>query len=81
MAKKKKTSKDKEKKEVKKPAQKMAKRHMIQFGVKNYIVGGAGLLSVLLGFVSLAKGSITLAPILLVLGYCVLMPVGILLKQ
>lgn len=38
---------------------------------------GGGLLCVIVGFVLLAQGSITAAPILLVLGYCVLIPVAI----
>jgi uncharacterized membrane protein HdeD (DUF308 family) len=51
------------------------------FGKKNWIVLGAGLVSIVLGFITLASGSITLAPILLVLGYCVLIPVGIMIKD
>jgi len=59
----------------KKPA-----RPQIALGKKNYIVMAAGLLTVIVGFVTLARGSITLAPLLLVLGYCVLIPVSLLLK-
>jgi uncharacterized membrane protein HdeD (DUF308 family) len=51
------------------------------FGKRNWIVLGAGLASIILGFIALASGSITLAPILLVLGYCVLIPVGIMIKD
>jgi len=36
--------------------------------------------NIVVGFITLASGSITLAPILLVLGYCVLIPVGLLVK-
>ena len=32
-----------------------------------------------IGFWLLSRGSITMAPLLLVLGYCVLIPIGILL--
>jgi len=32
------------------------------------------------GFIFLSRGSITLAPILLVLGYCVMVPVAIIYK-
>lgn len=49
------------------------------FGPKNYIIFGAGLLVIILGYISLASGSITLAPILLILGYCVLIPVSIII--
>ena len=47
---------------------------------KNYMIFGAGLVSVVLGFILLASGSIVLAPILLVLGYVVFFPLGLLLK-
>ena len=39
---------------------------------------GAALLSLLLGYVDLARGGETIAPILLVLGYVVLVPLAIL---
>ena len=39
---------------------------------------GLAALSLLLGYADLVRGGITLAPILLVLGYCVLIPVAIL---
>jgi len=51
------------------------------FGKMNMMLFGAGLASIILGFVTLASGSETLAPILLVLGYCVLVPVAILWKD
>jgi len=41
---------------------------------------GLGILSGVVGFILLASGSIVLAPILLVLGYLVFFPLGILLK-
>lgn len=39
---------------------------------------GLALLTLLLGYVDLARGGQTVAPILLVIGYCVLVPVAIL---
>ena len=39
---------------------------------------GAVLLALVAGYVDLARGGATLAPILLVIGYCVLIPVAIL---
>jgi hypothetical protein len=39
---------------------------------------GAAAAALLLGYVDLARGGITLAPILLVLGYIVLIPIAIL---
>ncbi len=46
-------------------------------GARNLIVIACGLALIVFGFMSLAAGSITLAPILLVAGYCVVIPVGI----
>lgn len=39
---------------------------------------GAATLVLALGYADLARGGVTLAPILLVLGYCVLVPLAIL---
>jgi uncharacterized membrane protein HdeD (DUF308 family) len=50
------------------------------FGPKNYAIFATGIISIILGYIFLSKGSITLAPILLVLGYCVIIPVAIMLK-
>ena len=55
-------------------------RYEWPFGPRNYYVFGAGLLVIILGYITLATGSITLAPILLILGYCVLIPVSILIS-
>jgi len=46
---------------------------------KNIGLFGAGLGSVVLGYVLLSQGSITAAPILLVAGYCVLIPLAFIL--
>jgi len=47
------------------------------FGPINYYLMGAALFFVIVGYIALSLGSITWAPILLVLGYCVLFPAGI----
>ena len=39
---------------------------------------GIGLAAIVLGFVLLAMNNITIAPLLLVLGYCVLVPLAFL---
>ena len=39
---------------------------------------GVGLAAIVLGFVLLAVNNITIAPVLLVLGYCVLVPLSFL---
>lgn len=49
----------------------------LPFGPKNYMLMGAALVAIIIGYFALSSGSITLAPILLVLGYCVLFPLGI----
>jgi hypothetical protein len=52
-------------------------RSRLRFGPKNYIILGAAVISLALGYWLLSKGSTTLAPVLLVLGYCVLFPAGL----
>jgi hypothetical protein len=51
------------------------------FNKRNYMILGVGLLFIILGFIFLALGDITLSPIFLVLGYCVVIPLGILLPK
>lgn len=52
----------------------------IAFGRKNYIIFAVAAAVILAGYVALSRGSITLAPILLLTGYVVLIPWGILAK-
>lgn len=49
----------------------------VRFSMSNWILLFAGLVSVLIGYVMLNQGSVDLAPALLVLGYVVLIPLGI----
>jgi hypothetical protein len=49
----------------------------LRFGRRNAAVLGAALAALAVGYALLAAGSTTLAPILLVLGYCVLFPLGL----
>lgn len=58
------------------PEQSLA-RSRLRFGPKNYAFLGAAVLSVAVGYWLLARGSTTVAPILLVLGYCVFFPMGL----
>jgi len=59
----------------------------LPFSKKNYQILGVGLLAIILGYVALSQqpwdGTMPLvvAPILLVLGYCVIIPIGILYRQ
>ncbi|MCK4252481.1 hypothetical protein KAX97_13615 [candidate division WOR-3 bacterium] len=74
MAKKRKKEKDKKKEQ----------KHEVlldtKFSKKNTMFFGIGLILLIIGFVLLAAGDITLAPILLAVGYLVFFPLGILLK-
>ena len=58
----------------------VATSDVIAFSARSYWLFGAGFASIIVGYVMLSKGSITLAPILLVAGYCALIPLAILLK-
>lgn len=68
-----------------------SKRKPIQeslpFTKLNYQILAGGLLAIVLGYVALAQPPwdgtmpLVIAPILLVLGYCVLIPVGILIRK
>jgi hypothetical protein len=51
----------------------------LQFSAINGILGISGVLTVALGYFLLSQGSITAAPLLLVLGYVVLLPLAIIL--
>ncbi|MCI0531288.1 MAG: DUF3098 domain-containing protein [candidate division Zixibacteria bacterium] len=65
-----------------KPTPKQPKtREPLPFGKRNYLWFGIALVTILIGYIFLGYGSITIAPILLVLGYCVLVPVAILIPS
>lgn len=49
----------------------------VRFSSRNWILLGAGLLAILAGYVTLSGGSTVAAPLLLVAGYAVLVPLGI----
>jgi len=49
----------------------------LKFTRVNAMLGAGGLLALTLGYWLLAQGSITAAPLLLVLGYVVLLPMAI----
>jgi hypothetical protein len=49
----------------------------LRFGRRNILFLGAALVALVAGYVLLAGGSTTVAPMLLVLGYCVLFPLGL----
>ena len=49
----------------------------LRFSAINALLLVAGLVSIIAGYALLARGSNVLAPVLLVLGYAVLIPIGI----
>lgn len=72
-----------------KPKDRVTKKRVgqISFGRENYIIFLIGILTLVLGYIFLAQGpadsfwSLTLAPILLVLSYCVIIPIAILYRR
>ena len=46
--------------------------------MRPFLFWGLAALTILAGFADLARGGETIAPILLVIGYCVLVPIAIL---
>ena len=60
--------------------------HSWSFGKINYLLFGIGLLVITIGYLVMAAGetesfqSVKLAPIILILGYCVFIPAAILIK-
>jgi hypothetical protein len=58
-----------------------ADHHEWPYGKKNYIMFAIAILVIVIGYITLSQGSITWAPILLVIGYCVLIPIALLLRN
>lgn len=54
-------------------------RSSVSFSAINGVLLAAGFASITLGYMLLAKGSNIAAPLLIVLGYAVLIPLGIIL--
>jgi hypothetical protein len=50
------------------------------WGLPNTVVLGLGIALLVGGYVALSKGSTTLAPVLLVLGYCGFIPTALLIR-
>jgi hypothetical protein len=50
------------------------------FSTINYILFAAGLIIITAGWFLLRAGSISLSPLMLILGYCVVIPAAIILK-
>ena len=52
----------------------------LRFGPVNFALLGGTVVALAAGYLMLAQGSTTTAPVLLVLGYCVLLPLGLILS-
>jgi len=63
------------------------KEQVFPLSGENFIIIGVGLLVIAAGYVAMLEGSVegflplVVAPILLVLGYCVIIPLGILYRK
>jgi len=74
---------------AKKEKQKTRKKskETIPFARENYIIFLIGILVIVLGYIFLAQGpadsfwSLTLAPILLVISYCIIIPISIIYRK
>jgi hypothetical protein len=51
-----------------------------RWGVLNSALLALGVAVLVVGYMSLVKGSLTLAPVLLVTGYCVMIPASLLVR-
>ena len=54
---------------------------LLRFSRTNYLFMAGGVLLAIVGFVLLRGGDISLAPLLLVVGYCALIPLGIIWRD
>ena len=59
----------------------------LPFERENYIIVGVGILTIILGYIALAQDGVegfmplTVAPILLLIGYCIIVPIGIMYRK
>jgi len=62
------------------PKKAVKEKYQLPFSKKNYILFAVGIAVIVIGYIALGMGSITLAPIFLVLGYCVIIPIAIIIN-
>lgn len=68
-------------------AKKKTKVEVFPLGPTNYKILFAGIAVIILGYILLGTGSwdgflaLTLAPVVLVIGYCVIIPIGIIYRK
>ena len=65
-----------EKKNKSRPAE---ERETVPFGTINYVLFAAGLLMITAGWFLLRAGHISISPVMLILGYCVVVPAAIIM--
>lgn len=71
----------------KREAKRRSKDDILPLGRDNFRIIGVGVLVILAGYLAMLEGSVegflplVVAPVLLVLGYCVIIPFGILYKK
>lgn len=80
-------------KPIRKPIRKSEQKHRslvnepLPLGRENYFILGAGILVIVAGYLAMLEGSVegflplVLSPILLVSGYCVVIPIGIMYRK
>jgi hypothetical protein len=51
------------------------------FTMVNYVLFAGGLLDIIIGWFLLRGGHITIAPLMLIAGYCVIIPLAIVLRK
>jgi len=56
------------------------KKHTLYLTQTNWIIFASGILSIVVGYIFLARESLTLSPMLLVLGYAVLIPISLVFR-
>ncbi len=66
-------------KKVKPKPRTRGRKNQVILGQRNVLLLMAGIIVVTIGYLLLGKGSITAAPVLLVVGYCVMIPLSIIL--
>ncbi|MCK4806330.1 MAG: hypothetical protein KAT09_01720 [Candidatus Aegiribacteria sp.] len=61
--------------------QKESTKGAAPFTLVNYILFAAGLLDIIIGWFLLRGGHITIAPVMLIAGYCIIIPLAIVFRK
>ncbi len=73
--------------EKSKAGRKQKKEEIFPLEKTNFVILGIGVLTIIIGYIALSGNTVesfrqlTVAPILLVLGYCVIIPIGIMYRK